>query len=123
MMVDFMRSGGVGMWFVLLFGGISLGAALRFALSPDPRRVDAVRDLTRATLFSVAAAVVSGFAAVGSKVPARPEWANSPKIHLIVMEGISESLAGGILGFALLSLTWMVMAVGHRRLARELPVA
>ena len=71
----------------------------------------------------VGAAVVSGFAAVGSKVPAHPEWANSPKIHLIVMEGISESLAGGILGFCLLSLTWMVMAVGHRRLGRELPVS
>lgn len=121
-MLEFMRAGGIGMWFVLLFGGISLGAAIRFALGPDPRRVDAVRDLTFATLFSVGAAVVSGFAAVGSKVPARPEWANSPKVHLIVMEGISESLAGGVLGFALLSLTWMVMAVGHRRLARELPV-
>ncbi len=122
-MLEFMRAGGVGMWFVLLFGLISLGAAVHFALSPDPRRVDSVRDLTRATLFSVGAAMVSGFAAVGSKVPAHPEWAMSPKIHLIIMEGISESLAGGILGFCLLSLTWMVMAVGHRRLGRELPVS
>lgn len=122
-MMDFMRAGGMAMWFVLLFGGISLGAAIRFAFGPDPRRVDAVRSLTWATLFSTCTSVVAGFAAVGSKVPARPEWANSPKIHLIVMEGISESLAGGVLGFSLLTLTWLVMAVGHRRLARELPVA
>jgi len=88
---------------------------------PDPRRVDAIRSLTWATLFSVGAAIISGIAAVGSKVPANPEWANSPKIHLIVMEGISESMAGGVLGFSLLALVWMVMAVGQRRLARELP--
>jgi predicted metal-binding membrane protein len=86
-------------------------------MAPDPKRVEAVRSLTWATLFSIAASVVAGFSAVGSKIPANPEWAASPKIHLIIMEGISESLAGGILGFALLSLTWMVMAVGHRRLA------
>lgn len=121
-MLEFFRSGGWGMWFVLVFGGLSLAAALRFAVGPDPRRVDAVRDLTRATLFSIGAAIVSGFAAVGSHVPANPEWANSPKVHLIVMEGISESLAGGVLGFTMLSLTWMLMAIGHRRLGRELPV-
>jgi hypothetical protein len=28
-----------------------------------------------------------------------------------------------VLGFTLLSLVWLVMAVGHRRLARELPAA
>jgi hypothetical protein len=78
--------------------------------------------LSRATLFSVLAGIVAGFSAVGSQIPARPEWANDPKVHLLVLQGISESLASGVLGFTLLSLTWMVMAVGHRRLARTLPV-
>jgi hypothetical protein len=121
-MSDFFRAGGFPMWFVLVFGLIALGAAAAFARRPDPRRVDAIKALTWATLFSVGAGIVADIAAVGSKVPQNPEWANSPKIHLVIMEGISESMSPGILGFALLSLTWMVMAVGHRRLAHELPV-
>jgi len=120
-MIEFFQAGGWGMWFVLIFGVLTLGAALVFAFRPDTRRVAAIRDLTLATVFSTVAGIVSGFAAVGSKVPANPEWANSPKIHLIVMQGISESLTNGILGFTILALSWMVMAVGHRRLARELP--
>ncbi len=80
-MLEFMRVGGVGMWFVLAFGLLSLGSAARFSMSPDPKRVEAVRSLTWATLFSIAASVVAGFSAVGSKVPANPEWAASPKIR------------------------------------------
>lgn len=120
-MLEFWRGGGFGMWFVLLFGALALGAAAAFAIRPDARRVAAVRDLTYATLFSSGTGVASGLATVGSQVPAHPQWANSPKIHLIVMEGISESLASGILGLSILAVTWLVMAVGHRRLARELP--
>ncbi|MCA9596624.1 MAG: hypothetical protein KC776_25080 [Myxococcales bacterium] len=116
-MMSFMREGGVGMWFVLALGLLSLAAAVRFAMAPDEKRVATVRSLTWATLFNTVGAIIAGFAAVGSHVPANAEWAMSPKIHLIVMVGISEALANGILGFALLSLTWLVMAVGHRRLA------
>ncbi len=119
-MLEFFQSGGTAMWFVAIFGLIALVAAIRFASAPDPRRVETVRSLTWATLFSIAAGIVAAIAAVGSKVPAHPEWSNSPKIHLIVMQGISESMAPGVLGFTLLSLVWMAMAVGHRRLAREL---
>lgn len=120
-MMDFMREGGIGMWFVLLFGALAFGAAVAFAVRPDARKVAAIRDLTYATLFATFTGVTSGLAQVGSKVPATPEWANSPKIHLVVMEGIAESLASAILGLSLLAVTWLVMAVGHRRLARELP--
>lgn len=120
-MIEFFQAGGVAMWFVLLFGALSLVAAAAFAARPDPRRIDAVRSLSVATVFSIAAGIVADLAAVGSKVPAHPEWSVSPKIHLIVMQGIAESMTPGVLGFSLLALTWMVMAVGHRRLARELP--
>jgi hypothetical protein len=122
-MLELFREGGWSMFFVLTFGCVSFVAAVVFAIRPDPRRVDVVRALTRATVFSIAAGIVANIAAVGSHVPANPEWANSPKVHLIVMQGISESMAPGILGFTLLSLAWLVMAVGHRRLGRELPLA
>ncbi len=78
-MVELMQAGGVPMFFVLIFGVIAFGAAVLFAVRPDARRIDAVQALTRATLFSIGAGIVADIAAVGSKVPANPEWANSPK--------------------------------------------
>jgi hypothetical protein len=115
----FMLGGGLSMWFVLLFAAFTLAAAIGFARRPDPRRGDAVRSFSWATAFSITSGVCLNLAAVGSKVPENPEWANSPRIHLIVMQGIAESLAPAILGFMLLSLAWTVMAIGHRRLSRE----
>lgn len=119
----FMMEGGLSMWFVLLFGGITLAAAVGFARRPDARRADAVRSFTLATAFSIVSGVCLNLATVGSKVPANPAMANNPKLPLIVMEGIAESLAPAILGFMLLSLAWTLMAVGHRRLSHETPSA
>ena len=121
-MSEFFKSGGFPMFFVLALGLIGFGGAVFFAFRPDPRRVDAIRSLMRATLYCSVVGIMTDIAAVCSHIPANPEWANSPKIHLVVMEGISESMAPGILGFSLLAMTWLVMAVGHRRLGRELPV-
>jgi hypothetical protein len=122
-MVEFFKEGGWAMFFVAAFGVLSFVAAVLFAFRPDPRRVEVVRSLSRATLFSVLAGIVADIAAVGHHVPRHPEWANSPKIHLILLQGLAESMAPGVLGFMLLSLVWLVMAVGHRRLGRELPLA
>lgn len=106
------------MWFVLAFGVITLAAAAGFALRSNAAWEVPVRSFTAATVFSIVTAVSANLAAVGSKVPQNPALANSPTLHLIVMEGISESLAPAILGFALLSFAWIVMAIGHRRQAR-----
>ncbi len=115
----FMVEGGWAMWFVLGFGSMTLAAAAGFARRPAAARQRTVSAFTLATAFAVASAVSLNLAAVGAKVPNTPEWANSPRVHLIVMEGISESLAPAILGFTLLSFAWLVMAVGERRQARE----
>jgi hypothetical protein len=115
----FFRGGGWGMWFVLAFGLVTLAQAIGFCRRPDARRATALEAFSRATRYAVIATVSLDLATVGSKVPSMLEWANSPKIHLIVMEGIAESLAPAILGCALLSFVWMIAAVGHRRLARE----
>jgi hypothetical protein len=82
-----------------------------------------VRSFSGATAFSIVSGVCLNLATVGSKVPAGLEWENRPKLPLIVMVGIAESLAPAILGFMLLSLAWTVMAVGYRRLSLETPPA
>lgn len=112
--LEFFMGGGFSMWFVLLFGAFTLAAAIGFMRRPDPRRALIVRSFTWATTFSIASGVCLNLATVGSQVPARLEWANSTKIHLIIMQGIAESLAPAILGFMLLSLAWTLVAVGQR---------
>jgi hypothetical protein len=118
---NWMQGGGWGIYFVLAFGLVSLAWGIGFALRPDQRREAALRSLSRATWLSMVSIVCLNLAAVGSRVPANPQWAHSPDLHLIVMEGIAESLVPAILGCALLSLVWLCVAVGQRQLARELP--
>jgi hypothetical protein len=118
----FFMGGGWGMWFVLGFGLVTLAQSIGFCRRPDARRAAALEALARATRYAIIATVSLDLAAVGSRVPSTPEWANSPKVHLIVMEGIAESLAPAILGCATLAFVWMIAAVGQRRLVRELSV-
>jgi hypothetical protein len=117
----FFTGGGFSMWFVLLFASFTLAAAIDLMRRPDPQRAVIVRSFSWATTFSIASGVCLNLATVGSQVPAKLQWANSPRIHLIVMEGIAESLAPAILGFMLLSLAWTLVAVGQRRDARRGP--
>ena len=114
-MTDLIRDGGAPMWAILFFGLIDLGAALRYAYRPARARLPPIVALSLAVLFSTACGVMADIAAVGSHVTARPEWANSPKIHLLLLQGLAESMAPGILGFSVLSLVALLCAVGLRR--------
>ena len=113
--MEFFRSGGVPMFFILIFGLLALGTAARFAMRPEARRRVIAEALAKATLFSVGSGTLAALGTVFRQVPNNEEWAHSPDLHLIVMVGLSESMAPGILGFSLLSLTWLVLAVGARR--------
>jgi hypothetical protein len=118
-MTSLIRDGGAPMWAIVFFGLINLVAALRFAYRPARARLPPIVALALAVLFSIACGVMADIAAVGSKVPARPAWANDPRIHLILLQGLAESMAPGILGFSTLSLVALLCAVGLRRLDRE----
>lgn len=111
------QAGGFPMIFILLFGLITLGAAIRFAWRPDERRVAAVKALSWAVLCAIGAGITSDLAAVGYNVTHR-DFGPDAQTHMIVLEGFAESMAPGIVGFTLLMLAWMVMAVGYRRLGR-----
>ncbi len=117
--MEFFKSGGWSMIFVLGFSAATLGLAIASAIKPRTSREPVLRSLTTGTVFAVLCGVAMNLAAVGSKVPQNPEWAHSPDLALIVMTGISESLAPAVLGFSLLAIAWMIASVGARRLARE----
>jgi len=115
MIVDFFRAGGFTIWPVLLFSILVLVASAQFALKPAPKRLAIIRALTMALLFSSIAGLLTNFVAVSSKVTGRPEWANSPDVHLIILSGLGEAVTPAVLGFTSLSLAWLFVAVGARR--------
>jgi hypothetical protein len=115
-MFNLFRDGGAPMWAILFFGVLDFAAALRFALRPARAWLAPIVALGWAVLFSIACGVMADLAAVGSHVNSNPEWANSPRIHLILLQGLAESMSPGILGFSTLSLVALLCAVGLRRL-------
>jgi len=113
------QAGGIPGFFALAFGVLALVTAALHAIRPQARRAEIARQLSRATLFSVGAAVASDVAAVFRNVTGREEWAHGPDLHLVVMMGLAESMAPAILGFTLLSLTAMLLAIAARRAPPE----
>jgi hypothetical protein len=104
------------MWFILLFGGVTLLTAILFARRPDEARLAVLRALTITTLLSSFLAFTAGVAqSLGAlmRIPVerRNDW------PLFVCKGISESCANLIFGFTLLTLAWLIISIGLRRLA------
>jgi hypothetical protein len=115
-MREWFQAGGWVMWFLTLVGGLSLYAALRFARRPDPAQLPRLQSLLRAVAWATLTGVAADLAAVGANIPARPEWAHSPDVHLLVLQGVSESLVPAILGGAISSVASLLIAAGHARL-------
>jgi hypothetical protein len=118
-MVTFFLAGGAPMLFVLGLGLAALIAAARFMRTPDPRRTGTVVALTLAAAFATLCGVATDIAAVGKNVAQNDELgADMPRV---VLMGVSESMSPMILGGTLLCVTWLVMAVGYRRLEARVP--
>jgi hypothetical protein len=118
-MLQLMRDGGIPMVVILLFGAIGLVAAALFARRPEPHKVRFLAAMGLATLFAILSGTAADLAKVCTTVANHEEWSRSPEIHLILLQGLSESMAPSVLGFTLLSLTAFVTAIGFRRMPRS----
>jgi hypothetical protein len=116
-MLQFMREGGYAMWFILVLGGVTLGIAVSFVVRPAERKLAVLRPMSVSTLFLTLSGLFAGLAATMKAVTSVPEFADSPDLHKYVMIGLGESMCNAILGFSLLALAWLVIAVGMRRQA------
>jgi hypothetical protein len=126
------------MLFILIFGLIGLGAAFYFALRAERKTLGFIKHMALATLFSTLATTCADVGATlyaadkvydlndpqGSSADERftPQTARGAdaattfKVVRVVIGGFGESTSPGILGFAFLALTSMLVAVGRRRL-------
>jgi uncharacterized membrane protein YhaH (DUF805 family) len=112
----FLIAGGWSTWMVLLLGGICLVCAVRFAWRPDGQRLPIVRALTWATVFAILAGLASNLIAVLSRVSSDEPPPGAGPRHQMLLAGVAESLTTVLLGFTVLALTWMFVAVGMRRM-------
>jgi hypothetical protein len=113
-MPNLIRDGGFSMWFILAFGGIALVTAFVFAARPDVRSERFIAWMGLATLGATLCGVASDIATTLYFV-AGHEMAPDRRVQ-IAMQGTAESMAPAIVGFAILSLVALMVAVGKRRL-------
>lgn len=114
-MPDWFKEGGFPMWFILAFGGIAVATAFVFAIRPQKEREGFIVAMSTATLFSVLSGTLAGFSAVAHHLAKHEEYGPFEFARIMTM-GLGEITRPGILGFSMLSLVWLMVAVGRRRL-------
>jgi hypothetical protein len=114
-MIVFLRAGGVSTWLALAVGITILAAAVSYAWKPGEYKLARIRPLSLAMVFAALSGLASGLAATAHRLTTDGELARSPDFHLLLLTGIGEALVPAILGFAILAVAWLLVAVGLRR--------
>ncbi len=108
-------------FFAALVGLATLVMAIRFSFRPTETRLSVIRPLSAATAFSSLAAfflgVANGLYALKGALARAADAAASAEVWRTFLGGLAESPASLILGFAILSVSWLLVAVGLRRQA------
>ena len=113
-MVDFFRAGGFNMYVLAVLGIAQWIFAVQFARNASPQRLSLVRALTWAIACSSIVGTVAGFGVTLKGVGSMPVL--DPQILCL---GFAESLTNSILGFGILSIAWILVAVGVRRMPEK----
>ena len=111
-MLDFIKQGGVPSLVIILFSFLALMASVMFARRPDEKSRAMIRALTNVVITSIVLGTFSAFYAVLRYAAAHPE----EPLHEVLVVGGSEALTPAILGLSFLSVVYMFVAVGERRL-------
>jgi hypothetical protein len=105
--------------FVAIVGLASLAAAIQFAIRPSERGLAIVRPLSATTTFASLTAFLLGITNALVGVIRRLEQAADPaataKAWQVFLAGLAEATVPLVLAFALLAVTWLLVAVGLRR--------
>ncbi|WP_394839804.1 hypothetical protein LVJ94_23235 [Pendulispora rubella] len=123
-MVDFFREGGWGMWTILAFGMVTVGAALRYAYSPGRKTLPFIIAMSVTLLVTTAHATWSDLAAVfSSLVRLGEEGKNPDELRLILFQGLKECTRPGCFAGLFLTLSWLLVSVGMLRQPATAPPA
>ena len=116
---------GWGFWMFLMVSLSTLAMAVKFAVRPTERTLTILRPMCAAATFATVASfclgLVNGLMGLSYNL-ARPADAAAvlPLWRTIVpgvVTGVAEALMGLVLGSTLLTISWLLVAVGLRRQA------
>jgi len=111
-LIDAFRAGGFNMFILLAIGIVMVGTAVKFARNADPTRLSLIRSLTIAQVACTITGFMLGLGATAMYV-VRHET-DDPMRDLLM--GFAESISNIGLGGLSLVLTWILVAVGIRRM-------
>jgi hypothetical protein len=110
--MNFMNEGGFGMYPTLVFGSLSVLAAVVIALKPERRFLPMVLALSATTFGSGMLGAVMGF------ILSLRAVANAPEADRMVLAiGAAESLNNMVLALVLVVLTGLIASVAAARVA------
>jgi hypothetical protein len=108
-------------WFFALVALATLATAIAFAFRPAERTLAVLRPLCAATICSALAAcllgVVNGLYGLNHALEQAPDAAAVARVWRMALPAFAESPGPLILGFAAVSVAWLLAAVGLRRQA------
>lgn len=116
-MVDFIRAGGYPIWIVIALAVPSLILAVRFAIAVDARKLAMLRALTWAQVFAVTSGVAADVMSVMYSIGRDEELVRDPLPALFI--GLGEALSPAVLGLSVLTVMWILITFGLRRMARS----
>lgn len=114
-MLTLVQEAGFPIWFVLVFGALTLLCCARYAAAPRPERLPLAGALGLATLFSTITALAADLATVGHQGPAFLAKHPGTPVDELLLQGGAESLSPVIIGFSLLTLAALLCALGCYR--------
>lgn len=115
-MLDFFRAGGFNMFPLTIFGIAMLITGIKFAFNADPQRLALIRALTTTIVFCTIIGVAAGLATTAKYVASHPE---DPQWWATLLQGFAETMTNVMLGGSFAVLTWILVAVGVRRMPKE----
>lgn len=103
------------MFFLLAFGLAMLATATAYATRVTRLMLRLTLALAVATLSATLGGICVDLAAVGHFAPAYAERHPESSLIRAVLQGIAESLAPGVLGFAFIAVAALIVTVGLYR--------
>ena len=117
-MLEFFRAGGFNMLPLAVLGIAMTVTAIKFARNADPQRLSLIRALTVAIVFCTLLGVAAGLASTAHFVVSHDDALKDPLPYLL--QGFAETMTNAILGGAFAVITWILVAVGVRRMPKDL---
>lgn len=114
-MATLIREAGFPVFFLLAIGALAMVFAVRFATAPTQRMFWTALAMSAATLLTSINGIFAALAMVGHHAPEYLQRHPESSLGEVVLLGFGESMAPGILGFTILSLIALILALGVYR--------